>query len=78
MTVESPEWPKPGDRIELTDVPPDYARFALTAGARGTVECVDSLGTIHVRWDTLPKLRIGIIAEAADMIRPATDVDTAG
>lgn len=72
------EWPKPGDRIELIDVPPDYARFALTAGARGTVECVDSLGTVHIRWDTPPALRLGIIHECRDTIKPATDVETAG
>jgi hypothetical protein len=47
--MSRPGWPKRGDRIELIDVPPDYARFALIAGARGTVGCVDSLGTVHIR-----------------------------
>src|SRR5258708_33564639 len=57
----------PGDRAELVAVSGDYLRFALTAGDHGTVEFTDSLGTIHIRWDS--GARIGIIAEARAMIR---------
>jgi hypothetical protein len=60
-----------GDRVELTGVPDDYLRFALAAGEQGTVESTDSLGTIHVAWDN--GARVGIIAEAADMIRRISD-----
>ncbi len=43
-----------GDRVELTAVPqdPDYQNAGLSAGDRGAVELVDSLRTVHVRWDT--------------------------
>lgn len=57
----------PGDRVELTVVTDDYLRYALNAGDRGTVEFTDSLGTIHVRWDS--GARIGIIAESIGLIR---------
>ncbi len=56
-----------GDRVELSAVPDGYRRFTLNAGDLGTVELVDSLGTIHVRWDS--GARIGIIAESAGLIR---------
>jgi len=56
-----------GDRVELTAVPDGYARFALRAGDLGTVELVDSLGTIHVRWDG--GMRVGITAELAPLVR---------
>jgi hypothetical protein len=57
----------PGDRVELTAVSDDYARLALTAGEAGTVEVTDSLGTVHIRWDS--GARIGIIVESADCLR---------
>lgn len=57
----------PGDRVELTAVSDDYAKFALTAGDTGTVEFTDSLGTVHIRWDS--GARIGIIAKSAALIR---------
>ena len=56
-----------GDRVELIAVSDDYLRFALIPGERGTVEFTDSLGTVHVRWDS--GARVGIIVEAADLIR---------
>lgn len=43
-----------GDRVKLLAVPgdPDYANAGLTAGECGAVELVDSLRTVHIRWDT--------------------------
>jgi Domain of unknown function (DUF4314) len=55
----------PGDRVELVAVNADYAR--LEPGQRGTVAFTDSLGTVHIRWDD--GSRLGIIAEAGDLIR---------
>lgn len=60
-----------GDRVELVDVPPSYLRFAIAASERGTVEFTDSLGTVHVKWDS--GARCGIIAEVTDMIRAAVE-----
>jgi hypothetical protein len=48
----------------------DDRPFALAAGDRGTVEFTDSLGTVHVRWDS--GQRIGILAQERHLIRPAT------
>jgi len=62
---------RPGDRVELTAVSDDYARLALTAGDAGTVEFTDSLGTVHIRWDS--GARIGITAESAGLIRKFGD-----
>ena len=59
----------PGDRVELTAVSDDYQQFALMTGDQGSVEFTDSLGTIHIRWDS--GRRIGIISEAASLIRKA-------
>jgi hypothetical protein len=56
-----------GDRVKLTADPPDYGRFALAAGDRGVVEFIDSLGTIHVRWQS--GARVGIIAEVSGLLR---------
>jgi hypothetical protein len=56
----------PGDRVELASDPPDYGRYALTAGDRGTVEFTDSLHTIHVRW--AKGCQVGIIAELAGLL----------
>ena len=56
-----------GDRVELTAASNDDVTFGLTAGDRGTVDFTDSLGTIHVRWDS--GKRIGIIAAERELIR---------
>ena len=40
---------KKGDRVELLKM---NDRQAPPIGTRGTVELVDDIGTIHVRWDT--------------------------
>ena len=39
----------PGTRVELDSIDDPYTR--LRPGARGTVEYVDDIGTIHIRWD---------------------------
>ena len=56
-----------GQRVELAAVTYGYARFGPTAGQRGTVEFTDSLGTVHVIWDS--GTRFGIIAEDAELLR---------
>jgi hypothetical protein len=40
---------KRGDRIELVHTGDPYTN--LKPGDRGTVAMVDSMGTVHVRWD---------------------------
>ena len=39
-----------GARVELLHMDDPYNR-KLFPGTRGTVKCVDDMGTIHVRWD---------------------------
>lgn len=46
-----------GDRIELIFCTDDLT--ILKPGERGTVEFVDGIGTIHVRWDS--GSRLGLI-----------------
>ena len=58
------------DRVELVDVSHDDMRFGLAVGDRGTVEFTDSLGTIHVQWDS--GKRIGIIATELDRVDRAS------
>ena len=41
--------PNPGDRIRLVRCTDEWTR--LTPGALGTVTVIDSVGTVHVRWD---------------------------
>ena len=43
------EYPK-GARVELVYMD-DPWNTKLFPGCRGTVRCVDSIGTIHVSWD---------------------------
>lgn len=38
-----------GDRVELLAMNDPYTR--LRPGTQGTVTFVDSLGTVHVKWD---------------------------
>lgn len=38
-----------GKRIELVRCNDPYTK--LRPGVRGTVMCIDSLGTVHVKWD---------------------------
>ena len=39
-----------GCRVELISMNDPY-NTRLVPGCRGTVKCVDDIGTIHVRWD---------------------------
>lgn len=41
------QYPK-GTRIELISMADDYA---VEPGTKGTVRCVDDVGTIHIQWD---------------------------
>jgi hypothetical protein len=56
-----------GDRVELVRLTDDYRPFGLTAGEHGTVRFTDSLGTVHIHWDS--GRRAGILAEEHDLIR---------
>ncbi len=38
-----------GTRVELVRMDDPYTK--LTAGDKGTVRCVDDMGTIHISWD---------------------------
>ena len=39
-----------GTRVELLSMDDPYNK-KLTPGCKGTVRCVDDMGTIHVSWD---------------------------
>ena len=43
------EYYKPGTRVMLIRMNDPYTK--LRRGERGTVVCVDDIGTIHVSWD---------------------------
>ena len=38
-----------GTRVELVHMDDPYTK--LTTGDKGTVRCVDDMGTIHISWD---------------------------
>lgn len=40
---------KVGMRVELVNMFDEYTK--LEAGAQGTISFIDSLGTLHVKWD---------------------------
>ncbi|NCC69939.1 MAG: DUF4314 domain-containing protein [Clostridia bacterium] len=40
----------PGTRVALVKMEDPYTR--LKPGEKGTVTCVDDIGTIHVNWDS--------------------------
>jgi len=63
----------PGDRVELLVLRDDYKKFGLTAGEHGTVRFTDSLGTVHIRWDS--GRRAGILAGERNLIRK---IDSSG
>ena len=44
------KYPPGGVRVELVHMDDPY-NTKLFPGSRGTVKCVDDMGTIHVRWD---------------------------
>lgn len=64
-TVENlkAQYPK-GTRVELVNMQDPYTYIA--PGTQGTVEAVDDIGTVHVKWDD--GHRIGA-AYGADKIR---------
>ena len=49
---------KKGDRVRLIYMYDPYS--TLPEGATGTVDCIDAIGTIHVRWDC--GSRLGLIS----------------
>jgi len=60
-----------GDRVELVRVD-GYEWFSTPVGATGVVELVDSLATVHVRWDN--GTRFGVVAgDVPTVIRAAPD-----
>ena len=40
----------PGTRVELVKMDDPY-NTELSPGSKGTVICVDDIGTIHISWD---------------------------
>jgi hypothetical protein len=50
---------KQGDRVRLLAT--SDAHVELERGALGTVEFVDSMGTVHVRWDS--GVTLGLVAD---------------
>ena len=61
------EYPQ-GTRVELISMNDPYSK--LKSGDRGTVSCVDDIGTIFVRWDCGSGLGI---AYGEDRVRKITD-----
>ena len=62
------KYPK-GTRVELVSMEDPYSR--LPEGTRGTVDAVDDIGTIHVRWDNGSGL--GIVP-GVDTVRKVTGI----
>ena len=62
------KYPK-GTRVELVSLEDPYSR--LPEGTRGTVDAVDDIGTIHVRWDNGSGL--GIVP-GVDTVRKVTEI----
>lgn len=58
-----------GDRVELIRCNDQYTR--LQPGERGTVRLVDSLGTVHVDWDSGSKL--GLVRQDGDSWKVVQD-----
>ena len=58
-----------GTRVELVSLEDPYSR--IPEGTRGTVDAVDDIGTIHVRWDN--GSRLGVVY-GVDSIRIVTGV----
>lgn len=54
-----------GKRVELEYTDDPYTK--LVAGQRGTVDFIDDMGTIFVRWEN--GSRLGLIVEAGDRFR---------
>ena len=58
-----------GTRVELVSLEDPYSR--LPEGMRSTVDAVDDIGTIHVRWGNVS--RLGVVY-GVDSIRIVTEV----
>lgn len=56
---------KVGDRVELIHTSDEYTR--LVPGTLGTVTFIDSMETVHVKWDDGSSL--GLVEEAGDRFR---------
>lgn len=54
-----------GERVELVRCDDPYTR--LQPGERGVVRHIDSLGTVHVAWDS--GARLGMVLDAGDAIK---------
>ena len=61
-------YPK-GTRVELVSLEDPYAR--IPEGTKGTVDAVDDIGTIHVRWDN--GSRLGAVP-GVDTIRKVNEI----
>ena len=61
-------YPK-GARVELISLEDPYAR--IPEGTKGTVDAVDDIGTIHVRWDN--GSRLGVVP-GVDTIRKVNEI----
>jgi hypothetical protein len=60
--------PKAGDRVELVHCSDPYTR--LQPGEQGTVQLVDSVGTVHVKWDSGSSLGLVPNIDRWDLLKP--------
>ena len=60
--MSSVDYIRKGDRIKLMHTNDPYTK--LERGELGTVTSIDSLGTVHVKWDSGSTL--GLIPDAGD------------
>ena len=58
----------PGTRVELVHMDDPYNR-KLVPGCKGTVRCVDDIGTIHVRWDCGSSLGVVYGEDSCTLVR---------
>ena len=56
-----------GTRVELTHMGDPY-NTKLVPGCKGTVMCVDDMGTIHVRWDCGSSLGVAFGEDSCKVI----------
>lgn len=61
-----------GTRVELVSLEDPYSR--LPEGTRGTVDAVDDIGTIHVRWDNGSRLGVVYGVDSIRIVTEVTDV----
>jgi hypothetical protein len=70
VTGPEPAELRASDRIVLTGVPDGYPdAFRVKAGMAGVIDIIDSLDTVHVKWDD--GQRFGIIASARHLLNKA-------